>query len=149
MTTDADLIRARFRLIAEPLTTNPTLREALDDDQAQTLLDWGMAMLQQAAKASVDMPDKQAETWLDDKATAVGLAMQLVNELVAHPDPMPDEDIVNSRLIRLGKNLYWLTESGNRKQQKQGVAKFEKARHKADSDTAFALLMDIIHAYDS
>ncbi|KAA3664300.1 MAG: hypothetical protein DWQ04_06450 [Chloroflexi bacterium] len=139
-----ELVKKRLRQVGEPLVTNAGLRDELTDAQAQQLLDWGMARLQETAVRTARFPDDDAVAVLEKKETAVRLIMQLVNQLVAQPGLLPDEDIVNSRLIRLGKNLQWLYNSPNDRMRVRAIFEFKHQRDQLDRDTAFQLLLAIL-----
>lgn len=148
MPTQQEIIRKRLRQVGEPIVTSPQLREALNDDQASELFDWGMAVLQKTAAETAVQPDKEAMPTLERQATAISLIMELVNQLIAHPDKLPDQDdIVNSRLVRLGKNLFWLTGQKRKPGHSRRVAAFERIRQTADSDILFRHLMSILQGY--
>lgn len=148
METQKETIRRRFREYGEPIATSPHLREALTDEQATELMDWGMATLQQFVEETAVLPDEEAHPTLEVKATAVSLIMELVNQLVEEPGRQPNEDIVNDRAVRLGKNLYWLTGNRNRKAYRQKYAEYDAIRETADAETLFKHLMAIIYAYN-
>lgn len=142
------LVNGRYRQVAEPLTHQAHLRQQLNDTQGEQLLTWAMTVLKREAMRSAHLPDEEALPLLEQKQTAVVLVMQLVNDLVANPHFQADEDIVSARLVRLGKNLFWLTQSLNRQAQRRAFAAFRAQRDSADADTLFQLLLDIIHAYE-
>ncbi len=141
-------MRKRLREYGEPIATTPKLREALNDDQANELIDWGMTALQKWVEETVDQSDSEVRMLLDNKATAVSLIMELVNQLMANPGKHDNEDIVNDRAVRLGKNLYWLTGNNNRKAYRLAYAEYEAVREMADSDDLFKHIMAIIYAYN-
>ncbi|MEM7330857.1 MAG: hypothetical protein AAF490_02110 [Chloroflexota bacterium] len=145
--TPQEITRKRLRQYGEPIASTPKLREALTDDQANELIDWGMAALQRWVEETVDQSDGEVTQLLDNKATAVSLIMTLVNQLMAQPGKHENEDIVNDRAVRLGKNLYWLTGNNNRKAYRLAYAEYESVRNTADSDDLFKHIMAIIYAY--
>jgi hypothetical protein len=106
-----------------------------------------MKVLKQAVQETAVQPDSTVHTELDLKATTISLIMALVNQLVEHPSPMPDEDIINSRLQRLGKNLFWITENQNRKRHAERIKAYKSISDQADSETVFQHLMAIIYGY--
>ena len=141
------IIRKRLRQYGEPMATSPQLRESLSDEQANELVDWGMKVLKQAVEETAVQPDSQVHVALDLKATTITLIMTLVNQLVEHPGPLPDEDIINSRLQRLGKNLFWITENQNRKLHSERINAYKNIRDSEDSTIIFQHLMSIIYGY--
>lgn len=147
MTTQQETIQKRLRTYGEPIATSPQLREALTDEQANELIEWGLGVLQREIEQTAALPDTDIHVQLDLKATAVQLIMTLINQLVDHPGLMPDEDLINSRLQRLGKNLLWLTESTNRRGHSAHFRAFKRIRDDAESETVFRHLMAIVYSY--
>lgn len=148
MPTPEEIKKSRLREYGEPLVSSPKLREALNDEQATELIDWGMETLSRFVDQTIELSDAEAGKVLDLKATAVSLIMTLVNQMMVHPGRLPDEDIVNDRAVRLGKNLFWLTGHNNRKQYRQRFIEYEMIRETAVSEDLFQHIMAIIHAYD-
>ena len=140
--------RNRLREFGEPIAASPNLREALNDEQASELIEWGLAALQKWIEDTIDQADEAVHSRLELKATAVTLIMELVNQMMAHPGRMPNEDIVNDRAVRLGKNLFWLTGNKNRKAYRLAYAKYEAIRETAVPDVLFKHIMAIIYVYD-
>ena len=103
-----DIVQQRLRRVAGVLLDDEALRKALTDVQGERLLDWGIERLQETAACTASLPDDDALPVLEEKLTAVRLIMRLLNDLVLNPRLLQDEDIVNTRLVRLGKNLQWL-----------------------------------------
>ena len=143
-----ETIQKRLRVVGEPLVTDAGLRDELNDTQAQQLLDWGMARLKETAVRTAHLPDDDAMAVLKQKETAVRLIMQLVNQLVARPGLLPDEDIVNTRLVRLGKNLQWLYNSPGDRTRVRAIHTFKAQRDQLNRDTAFQLLLSVLNAHD-
>jgi hypothetical protein len=85
-------LQKRHQLAAERLLDNSSLRDALDDDQAQRLLDWGLAQVRFAVYETAELPDAEAETALDEVTTAVSRVMKEVNRLVDGASTMDDEE---------------------------------------------------------
>ena len=57
--TPREIMRKRLREYGEPIATTPKLREALNDDQANELIDWGMTALQKWVEETVDQSDSE------------------------------------------------------------------------------------------
>ncbi|MCP4934591.1 MAG: hypothetical protein GY927_10405 [bacterium] len=144
-----ELIRKRLRQVAEPLLTNSSLRDELTDEQAQWLLDWGMARLKETAVRTTNLPDEDAMAVLEEKETAVRLIMQLVNDLTARPGLLEDEDIVSARLVRLGKNLQWLYNIPGDRTRVRNIRQFKQQRDHLTRETAFELLQIILNSHDT
>jgi hypothetical protein len=141
-----DIIRDRLRQVAEPLLTDAGLRDELNDEQAQQLLDWGMARLEETAVQTIRLPDEDAFVILELKETAVRLIMRLVNDLVARPGLQTDEDLVNTRLVRLGKNLQWLYNAPSDRERVRRIRHFRNQQENLDRNTAFDLLYAVLNA---
>lgn len=144
--TPVERVQQRLRLIAEPLLTNSTLRDELDDAQAQALYDWALHVLEETAVSTADLPDTEAEPILEEKGTAVQLIMRLINELVANPTLLPDEDIINTRLVRLGKNVQWLSGGPDNPIRRRFLREFRRQRDRLDRHAAFQLLLSALQA---
>lgn len=106
-------IRQRLRRSAGQLVEDSSVRDHLTDELAQPLIDWGLAQVEQTAVRTAHLPDETAAPLLEEKVTAVRTIMRLVNELMqpiteqaAEPD---SDDMVEEKIIRLFKNLTWLT----------------------------------------
>lgn len=76
-------IEALYRDGSERLLGDSSLRDALDDDQAQQLLDWGLARLLAHAGALAALPPEQAQPAFDRAVQKVRHMMRQVNETVA------------------------------------------------------------------
>ncbi len=142
----SDDTRQRLRGVTESLLSNSSLRDELTDEQGQRLLDWGIVVLQRVGIATVLLPEEAALSLLDEKLTAVRLIMQSVNQLTAHPGLLPEEDLVNARLVRLGKNLQWLIGDSTDRKRVQRIRHFKQQRGDIDRETAFQLLLEVLYA---
>lgn len=138
------IVQQRLRRTAAVLLDDSRLRDELTDDQAQQLLDWGLDFLEETAVRTVHLPESDALELLELQVTAVQLIMRLVNDLVAHPGLLPDEDLVNTRLVRLGKNLQWLHNSPSDRERVRRLRRFRQQRDALDRETAFQLLLDAV-----
>lgn len=141
-----EIIQKRLRTVGEPLITDAGLRDELNDVQAQQLLDWGMARLEETAVRTAHLPDDDALAVLEEKETAVRLIMHLVNDLVARPGIQPDEDLINTRLIRFGKNLQWLYKTPSDRERVRRIRHFRQQQDALNRDTAFDLLYAVLNA---
>lgn len=139
-------VQQRLRTVAEPLLSNSSLRDELTDEQAQALYNWALHVLEETAVRTAHLPDADALPVLEEKVTAVKLIMQLTNDLVAHPGPLPDEDVVNARLVRLGKNLQWLLGGAENRARRVALRHFRRQRDQLDRDAAFRLLLSALQA---
>ena len=126
--------------------TDAGLRDELTDEQAQQVLDWGMARLEETAVRTAHLPDEDAFAVLAEKETAVRLILRLINDLVARPGLQTDEDLVNTRLVRLGKNLQWLYHSPSDRERVRRIRNFRQQQESLDRNTAFDLLYAVLNA---
>lgn len=108
---DSSIQQRRHQLAAERLLDNSSLREALDDEQAQRLLDWGLAHVSHAVAQVAHLPDEEAEAILDEVTTAVSRVMKEVNRLVDGAAVMDDAE-AQQRWQQLIDNLRRLQPSG-------------------------------------
>ena len=141
-----DEVRQRLRGVTESLLSDSGLRDELTDEQGQRLLDWGVAVLRRVGLATVALSEEDASVVLDEKLTAVRLIMQSVNQLTAHPGLLPEEDFVNARLVRLGKNLQWLIRGTTDRKRVRRLHHFKQRRDDIDRETTFQLLLEILYA---
>lgn len=96
--------RLRHQYAAERLLENSSLRDGLNDAQAQRLLDWGLAHVERTAVRSENLTDDDAEPLLDGVVTAVSRVIKQVNRLVDGAASMDDEEVAE-RLAQLWDNL--------------------------------------------
>ena len=85
------LLRRRQRDAAEQLMTNSRLRDNLTDVQAEMLLDWALAFVNQRANQTVAMPDEAAERFMEEMVTAVSRCLRQFNQLVPQLPRLDDE----------------------------------------------------------
>lgn len=94
MTTSPDILRQRRRLAEEQLTGSSRWRDDLNDDQAQRLLDWALAFVNEAVWQTAVLPPTDAEEALDEAVTAVADLMRQVNDLTASLPQLDDKTTV-------------------------------------------------------
>ncbi|HEX6383350.1 MAG TPA: hypothetical protein VF177_01650 [Anaerolineae bacterium] len=141
----SDRVQRRLRRAAGQLMEDSTLRSHLGDEQAQQLLNWGLAQVEQAAVRTANLPDDDAMPVLEEKVAAVRSVMQLVNRIVGTVEETAGEgDVVDDQMTRLLKNLHWLTGQPTTMAHMVHVGKFNRQRPQMDSDSAFHRLMDLI-----
>lgn len=137
--------RRRLRRAAGQLMEDSSLRSYLTDEQAQQLLEWGLAHVEQAATRTANLPDDDAMPVLEEKVAAVRSVMQLVNRLVGTAGETAGEDeVVNDQMTRLLKNLHWLTGQPTTMAHLVHLGKFNHKRPELDSNSAFQRLIDLI-----
>lgn len=140
--------RRRLRKTAALLVEDSSVRDELTDEQAKKLIKWGMDHIEAEAQRTADLPDEEAMPLLEEKTTAVRTTMLLVNKLVRGAD---SEEETADQLIRLLKNLSWLTGRPSGLLHLRRVEKFKKGRVKDNlsREDAFRLLMDLLRLKSS
>lgn len=140
----AETVQARLRRCVEPILDDPRWRSNLVDAQAEQLLAWGMAQLEDTAVRSQHLPDEDAHPLLEKDGTAVHLIMVGVNNLIGTIGKPPAFDLVDDIMTRLLKNLRWLTNQPLRPDNLRRVSHFNEAREAEDRDAAFQHLLALI-----
>jgi hypothetical protein len=107
MISDSEL-EARQRLAIEMILESESLTDDLQDDEAEILLDWGLAQAEACALATQQIADEEeARPALDQGVTTVRRAMRLINDIVAERMDLGDGETVEEllRLVSLVKDL--------------------------------------------
>jgi hypothetical protein len=107
MISDSEL-EARKRLAIEILLESESLTDDLQDDEAEILLDWGLAQAEACALATQEIADEEeARPALDQGVTTVRQAMRFINDIVAERMDLGDGEMVEDllRLVSLVKDL--------------------------------------------
>jgi len=106
MTSGSEL-EARKRLAIEMILESEGLTDDLEYDEAEILLDWGLAQAEAYALATQETPDEEASLTLDKGVTTVRRAMRLINDLVAERIDLNDGEMVEEllRLVSLAGEL--------------------------------------------
>ncbi len=143
------LIQQRARPYVELLLENSSLRDSLTDEQAAALLAWGTAVITEKAVLTAQFPDEEANRILEQTGTAVRLIMQGVNDLVGDVGRPLAFDIIDDTMMRLLKNLRWLTDRRLTPGQQDQREAYNRARDEGDADAAFAALLALIGFEDS
>lgn len=128
---------------------NPGWRSNLVDAQAEQLLAWGMAQVQQTAVRTQTLPDEDADPVLEKDSTAVRLIMEGVNDLIGTIGQPPAFDLVDDIMTRVLKNLRWLTNQPLHPENLRRVSQFNQARKAEDRDVAFQHLLALIQTEPS
>ncbi len=102
------LLRLRQRDAAEQLMTNSRLRDNLTDGQAEMLLNWALAFVNQRANQTVAMPDEAAELFMEEMVTAVSRFLRQFNQLAAELAHL-DEEAASFQVQQLLSNWHDLT----------------------------------------
>jgi hypothetical protein len=98
MISDSEL-DVRKRLAIEMILQSESLTDYLQDDEAETLLDWGLTQAEAYALATQEIPDEEeARLAIDQGVTTVRQAMRFINELVAERMDLSDGEMVEELL---------------------------------------------------
>lgn len=138
------LSRRRGRKWAEMLMEDSSLRDNLNDEEAEQLLAWGLGQIKASAAATADLSTKEAEALMEKNATAVKLIMAGVNDLIGGIGRPLTFDIIDDTMTRLLKNLRWLTDQPLTTGQAKQRDRFNQAREAEEREAAFAALMALI-----
>lgn len=101
-------LEARKRLAIEMILQSEGLTDDLGYDEAEILLDWGMAHVEAYALATQEIAnEKEARLAIDQGVAAVRQAMKFINDLVAERIDLSDGEMTEAllRLISLAKEL--------------------------------------------
>lgn len=107
MISDSEL-DARKRLAIEMILESESLTDYLQDDEAETLLEWGLAQAEAYALATQEIADEEeARLAIDQGVTTVRRAMRFINALVAERIDLSDGEMVEEllHLISLAREL--------------------------------------------
>ncbi len=107
MISDSEL-DARKRLAIEMILKSEGLTDYLQDDEAEILLDWGLAQAEAYALATQEIADEEeARLAIDQGVRTVRRAMRFINDMVAERMDLSDGEMVEEllRLISLAREL--------------------------------------------
>jgi len=107
MISDSEL-DARKRLAIEMILKSESLTDYLQDDEAETLLDWGLAQAEAYALATQEIADeKEARLAIDQGVRTVQRAMRFINDMVVERMDLSDGEMVEEllRFISLAREL--------------------------------------------
>jgi len=94
-------LEGRRRLAAEMVLRSGGLTPNLEDEEAEAILDWGLAQAEACALATRGIADEgEARAAIEEGVKRIRRAMKLVNELVGERDLLSDGEMVE-RLLRL------------------------------------------------
>lgn len=85
---------ALYRRGSEQLLSDSSVRDALDDEQAQQLLDWSLARLRAAAQDLRHLPTEEAQSLVDGKVQTLRQRMQQANRLIEQVPHEIDRQII-------------------------------------------------------
>lgn len=107
MISDSEL-ETRRRLAIEMILESESLTDDLQDDEAEILLDWGLAQAEAYALATgVTANEEEARLALDQGVKTVRRVMRFINDLVAERIDLSDGEMVEEllRLVSLVREL--------------------------------------------
>ena len=139
-----DIGRVRLKRWFAPILDEAGWRSNLVDAQAEQLLQWGLAQVEQTAVRTQNLPDDDADPLLEKDSTAVRLIMAGINDLIGTIGQEPEFDLVDDTMTRVLKNLRWLTNQPLRPDNLRRVSQFNQARDAADRAAAFQHLLALV-----
>lgn len=105
-----DPLRWRRQFAEELLVERGELRANLDDDQAERLLNWALALAGVMVEQTAVLDDATAETAIEDGVATIARVTTLVDRLVPDlPDPAADPAETEQTIRPLLKALHNLT----------------------------------------
>jgi len=107
MISDSEL-EARKRLAIEMVLESEGLTDDLQDDEAEILLDWGLAQAEACALTTQEIADEEeARLAIDQGVRMIRRAMRWINDLVAERMDLSDGEMVEDllQLVSLVKEL--------------------------------------------
>jgi len=126
MISDSEL-DARKRLAIEIILESESLTDYLQDDEAETLLDWGLTQAEAYALATQEIADEEeARLAIDQGVTTVRRAIRFINALVAERMDLSDGEMV--------KELLHLTSLAKELPRMQAVADTEEEEEILEED---------------
>ncbi len=134
----------RRQQFSEPLLENSSLRDALDDEQAQQMLDWGLAVIAGEVERTLKLSDEQALPRLEGSASIVRKIMGQVNDLVDTLPEMSDTDSWHELLLLTERLRRLQATPAEKLESAREAIGLGRARHQLDRDTVFAHLLDIL-----
>lgn len=78
---ESRVTRRRYRRAAERIMENSSLRDEMNDEQAQRVLDWGKEHLKKIVNETADLTDTDAENILEAQTERVSGIIKQVNQL--------------------------------------------------------------------
>ncbi|MCX7683259.1 MAG: hypothetical protein N2508_15050 [Anaerolineae bacterium] len=82
-----DTLEERIKLAVQSLLENESLTGDLDDEAAQTLLDWGIACVRRIVLDTGGLDDEEAAAVMSPRLRATRRLMRRVNAWLATPSP--------------------------------------------------------------
>ena len=129
--------------LQERLISDSSLRDALTDDEAQQLLDWGLAQLRRELRHAAALPSPEARSQLEAQVGAVRQVMRQANRMVRGlPGATKGE-----RREHLLHFLEGLRDAGARSVQAEALIDLEKTimdQETTDSEVVFRHLLGVM-----
>lgn len=91
----ADPIAARMQRATEAILEAENLTDGLQDAEAETLLNWGLARVEAEVKATAGLDNAAAAARIDAGVAAVRRVMRRINSLVAGRADVEDEELAD------------------------------------------------------
>jgi hypothetical protein len=98
-------IETRVRMAAESILENESLRDGLDKDGTETLLEWGTACAKQIARETSGEDDEEIEEAMYPRMRALRKLLGVVKTFVNTPDIAARINLLND-LLELAAILY-------------------------------------------
>lgn len=130
--------------LQERLVSDSSLRDALADDEAQQLLDWGLAQLRREVQRAAALPSPEARSQLETQVGAVRQVMRQANRMVRGLSGTTQGE----RREHLLRFLEGLRDAGARSIQVDALIDLEKTildQETTDSEAVFRHLMGVMH----
>lgn len=133
-------IAQRRQMAVDALLESSHLRDALTDEQAAVLLDWGMAQMEAGAAATAVLSDAEADAAMEKWITAVFAVMKGVNRLTPKLAVL-DQEEAEYQMDKLLTNLQQLIPSVP---TNLALELLLPARNQLDNSETFRRLMAMI-----
>lgn len=88
-----------YRRGSDQLLSDSSVRDALNDEQAQQLLDWGLSRLRARARELSHLPSEEAQLHMDREVHALRRRMLEANRLIEQIPHEFDRQVVFSYLM--------------------------------------------------
>ena len=135
----------REKLVAGAILENSSLRNALDDDQAEQLIDWALSKLRAELDRTKTLPDDDALAVVEPLSDKVSAVMRSLNRFVdAMRVPPPPEDEDDAWSQRLIAGVQAIRQTDIAPENALNIEAIYLDRSYLGIQTAFEQLMDII-----
>ncbi len=134
--------RSLYRSGVEQIIENSSLRDGLDQDEAQQLVDWATAQAKTAAYATADFDDdEEAADYVDQRVRTVTRLMRLTTLLTTQRQQYETEDVADllGELAEKRADFY-----GQRTAVSHTLPDTYQIRQAPSNQAAFAQLFDYV-----